>query len=498
LTLSADGHIIASGSGTLLFQANDAHLEPFTFIRQILSHAGLDSWNMLAWDAGSKAIVLTTPKDKFPIKAVTIPLWHSKGLLRPIHLETTTLHDLLGSTEFSIFAPDNMRIHLFTVDPQATQKKQMVSLQSDTTGNDLVMSPIYTLRGDQTTTDKSATVWKTVILSPYQVNSSSDDPGILPTPPPSPHLQPIAHLSQAHPPCDTAMSSVPSLPLDTSISHQSPINGNDEPKISSSPAINPDTNARNTFQVQRRFPRSIIPIFRSLFFSIFFIYRLFWGHRTFGFLRRGNTTTKDRPQSQPSTSPEGDALSPLNQDAPDDSADSGSESLVGIPETKNLIERNTEIQTTQARPSQSDAEIPEVSGASRASDNTKGHLYYLQSEPSDSSSKKTTTIALLCTTHNDSSTAVEGTTDPNAPSVVNKSKIMERCVRFLDGSEPKCVVSRCDVDVLYHGRVPGERQVRSGGNYYSCRLLQYQLDWGSSEKSERMIRISPPSVYLLD
>jgi len=60
LTLSADGHITASGSGTLLFQANDGDLEPLAFIRQILSHAELDSWNILSWDA---AIVLATPKD---------------------------------------------------------------------------------------------------------------------------------------------------------------------------------------------------------------------------------------------------------------------------------------------------------------------------------------------------------------------------------------------------------------------------------------------------
>ena len=87
------------------------------FIRQVLSHAEPDSWNVLSWDASSKAIVLATPKDKFPIKAV----WQFKTLIRPVYLDTTTLSDMLGSTEFSIFSPD-MRIRLFTVDRQATKK----------------------------------------------------------------------------------------------------------------------------------------------------------------------------------------------------------------------------------------------------------------------------------------------------------------------------------------------------------------------------------------
>jgi len=199
----------------------------------------------------------------------------------------------------------------------------------------------------------------------------------------------------------------------------------------------------------------------------------------------------DRPQAQVSTGPEDDVLSSLDEDAPDDSGESGSESLVRIPETKILLEGNTEIQTTEARPSPSHTVIPEpvtqhaVLGASSGSDNTKGDVYCLQS---DSSSNKIITIALLCTTHNDSSTSGEAT-NHNTPSATS-NKIMERCVQFLDGSEPECVVSRCDV--FYHGQV-------GSGSTDSCILLQYRLDGSSDlEKSERRIRISPPSFDLLD
>ena len=501
LTLSADGRITASGSGTLLFQANEGNLEPLTFIRQILFHAELDSWNVLPLDAGSKAIVLSTPKDKFPIRAVTIPLWYSKGLIRPIYIDTTTLSNMLGSTEFSIFSPDNMRIHLFTVDPQATlaPTKQMVDLQSDSIGNDLVISPIYTLRDYQAATGVSATIWKTVILSPYRVQESSlDDSGILPTPPPSPRLKPIACLSQAHPSSDTATSgsesSVSSLPSDTCISLQSPMNGDDEPGTlpSSNPAVNPDTDAHDTFPIQKPsnlpLPQGIVAMFRSLFYSIFFsVYLLLWGHRNSGSL---DDTTKDRPQSQVSKGREED------EDAHDDPGDD-SESLF-IPEIKTLLEGNTEIQTTQA--SQSDAKISEatagyaVSDVSRAPDNTRGDVYYLQSEPSDSTSLKATTIALLCTIRNDSSTDTT-----NASNIINKNRVMDRCVQFLDGFEPECVVSRRNVDVICHGEAPKEQEGGSSSSY-SCCLLQYQLDWGSDlEKSERKIRIVvPPGVDLLD
>ena len=508
LTFSADGHITASGSGTLLFQANEDHLEPLTFMRQILSHAELDSWNILSWDA---AIVLATPKDKFPIKAVTIPLRHSKGLIRPIYLDTTTLSDMLGSTEFSIFSPDNMRIHLFTADSQATQKKPMVALQSDSTGNVLVISPIYTLRDDQAAANKSATIWKTVILTPYHVqNFSSDESGILPTPPPSPQLKPIACLSQAHPSCDTATSSVTSLPSDTCISLQSPMNGNNEPETlpSPNPAVNSENDAHDTFQIQKpsNLPssQSIVAMFRALFHSIFFsVYLLLWGHRN---SRPLDDTTKDRPQSEVSEVREDDddLLSPLDKDAHDDSGDDSRESeSLSIPETNSVLENNIEIQTTQVRPSQSDAKIPEatagyaVSDVSRASVNTKGDVYYLQSEPSDSTSQNTATIALLYTTHNDSSTTEDIT---NAPGIINKNRIqvMDRCVQFLDGSEPECVVSRCNVDVFCHGMVPGEREGGSSSGY-SCCLLQYQQDWCSDlGKSERAIRILPPGIDLLD
>ena len=496
LTLSADGHITASGSGNLLFQANEGHLEPLTFIRQVLSHAGLDNWNVLSRDASSKAIVLATPKDKFPIRAVTIPLSHSKTLIRPIYLDTTALSDMLGSTEFSIFSPDNMRIHLFSANPQATQKKQMVALQSDSTGNDLVISPVYSLRDYQAATDKSATNWKTAILSPYRVQDfSSDDSGILPTPPPSPQLKPMAGLSHTHLSCDTATSSDPSLPSDTCKSLQGPIKGNDKPETlpSPKPAVNPDTDVHNTFSIQKllnsRSSQSIVAMFRSLFRSIFFtIYLLLWGHRNSGRIRL-DETSKDRPQSQVPTSREDNEV-PLNEDVHDDPGDDacGSESLSN-PETKPLLEGNVEIQTTRVRPSQSDAKIPAatagytVSDVSRASDNTKGDVYYLQSEPSDSTSREKTTIALLC---NDST--AEDTI--NAPSAINKNRVMDRCVQFFDGFEPECVVRRCNVDVFCHGE-------REGGSStgYSCCLLQYQLDWDRDlEKSERMIRILPPDV----
>jgi hypothetical protein len=279
------------------------------------------------------------------------------------------------------------------------------------------------------------------------------------------------------------------------------MNGNGEPENlpSPSPPISPGTNAYNTLQIQKgfQFSQNIMAMFKPFFYPFFFVYGLFWGHRTFGPLRRGNTT-KDWPQSQVSAGPEDDVG---ELDVPDDPGDE-LESLVRVPETEILLQGNTEIQANQVQPSQSNAKIPEavmehaVSDISRSLDNTEGDVYYLQSEPSsDSSAKKTKTItiALLCATNNDPLTTSEDTTNSDASSVINKNKLMERCVQFLDGYEPRCLVSRCDVDVFYHGKVLGEEQV---GSSYTCCLLQYQLDW--VERSERTIRISPHSVDLLD
>lgn len=455
MTLSADGRVAVSGSGTLLFQVNEGHLEPLTFVRRVLSHAKLDRWNILASSADSNAIVLTTPKDKFPIQAVAIPLWHSEGLNRPIYLEATALSDILGTTEFSIFSPDKMRIHLFIIDPQATQKNKMVSLKTDNTGNSFVMSPIHTLRGYQVTTDKSATIWKTVILSPYQVQDFPvDESGNLPTPPPSPQLQTVARLSQAH---------APSL-----------INGNHESKPPPSP-LNPDTDARVHKRPSLSVTRNILTMFGSLFFSVYFsvFYRFFfWRRRTSESL--SCDATEDHPRQWAPSVSEDDVGNTLDQDAPDDSGDEfcASESLK-TPETEIPLEGIT------------------VSTVSHASDNTKiGCDVYLH-KPSDSGSKKITTIALLCTTHNNPAEAT--TTDPNTSNIIDKNEIMECCIQFLDGSKPECLMSRCDVDVFCH-TLSGEGQVGSDSKY-SCRLLQYQMDWGSDlGKSERKIRISPPKV----
>ena len=95
-----------------------------------------------------------------------------------------------------------------------------------------------------------------------------------------------------------------------------------------------------------------------------------------------------------------------------------------------------------------------VSDVSHASDNMKGEVYYLESEPSDLTSQKATTTTLLCTSHDNSPTAEDTTT--NAPSVINKNRIMDHCVQFLNGFELECVVSRCNVDVFCHGRVWGK------------------------------------------
>ena len=495
MAVSSDGQITASGSGTLLFQANERPFEPLTFIHQVLSHVGLDGWNVLACHGDSNVIVLATPKEKFPIKAVTLPLWYS---IRPIYLETATLSDMLGSTEFSIFSPDNMRIHLFTVDLQAKQRKQMISLQFDSTGNTLVISPIYTLRS-QTATNISAVLWKTAILSPYQMQDfASDDSNILPTPPPSPHFQNMASLSQPHTLSSTVMSSVPSFPSDNCISLQSPININDERGTVSASSINPhNTDTHDTLPIQKSsnspVPQSMITVLISLLYSLFFSVfysRLFWGPQTSR--PSCDNTTEDRPHSQDSMGAEHRVHSPIGEDTPDDCEDRICPEK--IPGTLEGIE----IKTTGPRLSPSDVEIPRaeaimghaIPGVSRASDNRKGGgdvLYYLQSEPSDSS---LITIAVLCPAHDDP-LATEGTTNSNI-SVMDKNGIMKRCVQFLDGSEPECVVRRCDVDVFYRDGVPRE-ELFENDRSYSCCLLQYQLDWDNNlEKSERTIRISPP------
>jgi len=349
----------------------------------------------------------------------------------------------------------------------------MVSLKTDNTGNSFVMSPIHTLRGYQVTTDKSATIWKTVILSPYQVQDfSADQSGTLPTPPPSPHVQPVARLSQAH---------APSL-----------INGNHESKPPPSP-LNPDTDARVQKRPSLSVTRNILTMFGSLFFSVYFsvFYRFFfWGRRTSDSL--SYNATEDHPRQWAPSVSEDDVGNTLDQDAPDDSEDEfcASESLVKTPETEIPLESIIETQTTKVQPSQSDTGYT-VSTVSHASDNTKRGCDVYLHKPSDSGSKKITTIALLCTTHNDPAEAT--TTDPNTSNIIDKNEIMEYCIQFLDGSKPECLMSRCDVDVFCH-TLSGEGQ-DGNDSKYSCCLLQYQMDWGSDlGKSERKIRISPPKV----
>jgi len=199
ISLTTAGAITVTGSGTssLLLQTYHPGSELKTFINRSLSHTTLDC-KLLSCQPGLAHVVLTSPENTCPVFGFIVPFFPEETQIRnisiPVHCLTALCQD---APQFCIFSTVHLRARFFNVDIE-TPESETISFTVGTTGGDFVFAPVHLLgNGDK--------AWEVAVLSPYSPMASQRNSGnVLPTPPESPRLHPIAHLS-------SPTASVPSL-----------------------------------------------------------------------------------------------------------------------------------------------------------------------------------------------------------------------------------------------------------------------------------------------
>ncbi|TFK41336.1 hypothetical protein BDQ12DRAFT_679287 [Crucibulum laeve] len=208
ITISQRTFIVtAAGTGTILLQTYDSRKDTNVFARSLLSHS-TSALHLLS--CGQTGIVLASPSTKNIVKAVAIPFLDNR---QNIHIALEPLSAMLfnGITLFSVFCPANHNTCFLDTSPD-DQSDKTLSLISERSGSRFILSPVYDI-GDQNSGSSPGIQWKVSILTSHEPGLAPlalDDADILPTPPPSPRLKPIARIS-SHSSNEGGISSVPSL-----------------------------------------------------------------------------------------------------------------------------------------------------------------------------------------------------------------------------------------------------------------------------------------------
>ena len=180
----------------------------------VLSHCSLAKCRLLGCDTDSGRVIISSPKNSYPVAAVIVPLSPSRSAKSQVRMELQTLAGLLpDASQLSVFSNVNLSIHFFTV-PLEGAKDETISFAVHSTGSQFLLTPLYNLSG-------TAGEWQVAITTPYTPTGPPAELDSLPTPPPSPHLRPVAHLSTR-----SSDSSGPSVPTFSDVgltSSQSPV-----------------------------------------------------------------------------------------------------------------------------------------------------------------------------------------------------------------------------------------------------------------------------------
>ncbi|KAJ3513735.1 hypothetical protein NLJ89_g2782 [Agrocybe chaxingu] len=521
VTVSTDGLVAISGTGNVILRTHDIVEEDLEqFLRQTISHTILDDWWMLTVDSNSKAAILASNARRYPINAAVIPFWPSEHLRCPLRLELKRLQAAFDepsrNKDFALYSPYNLQIHAFGTENQGGVSEDVV-LEYDDLNGDFTLCPIYRLQtpGNDQTSRKS---WAAIILNPHTVIPPFPSEDVLPTPPPSPHLKPIAHL--LHVTTESRMSSVPSLPSDTglSIRHSASV----EAQSSRASSVSPDDedNPRLTITRPPRPPSpttsTTLSLFRTIFASVTVFLRLFcrfFSPRAFfGFGQLPGNGHSVPPRSDEDTM----AHRLIGPSEP--SAEVTEETN---PEVLPIaVEKTTDTIAAESDP-HPDADVtllskhqeqlytmgPESSttglGPVRTTDRPivgEGPFYAeLHFSVEDLFSKQSTVAVALFLFPNISTpenAALDDGHSANATSVPNLNGL-ETAVRFLDGPHSGCTVSKCVA--FAHGTVSASNQDPTRGQLETqdrncCYLLEYELDREGVQKNSTVISISSSAI----
>ncbi|THV06088.1 hypothetical protein K435DRAFT_849525 [Dendrothele bispora CBS 962.96] len=187
--------IFASGSGSIFLEVCDLGNSS---IKRILSTHS-ETLKQIPSSSGCHIVLVHSPSDAHPFNGTIVPLIPSSQRA-VVQIDLAALASLLGPNvaKFALFAPSDFGVRFVDLENGQDQPGfGQISFSVSPVGGQFTLSPVYSLpNGDYEEDVKDV---KVSILSPHSVHvkeSSADD--FLPTPPPSPHLRPIAHLSPTH------------------------------------------------------------------------------------------------------------------------------------------------------------------------------------------------------------------------------------------------------------------------------------------------------------
>ena len=487
ITISSEGHITASGPGPILLQINNIASEAGLFIQQIISRSKLDRWSLLSFNSKRNIIALAypnAPNAQDPRQVVVIPLWSSQNIQLPLNL-TNSFADKSKSdaVAMAIFASSGSGIHILNREVDDEICLELGPLDATSTDIHYSVCPVYRLQHLGT---KFYENWTVAVLTPHKRASTplfSNQSGILPTPPPSPHLRPIPSLSQL--PSSAVDTISPTFALAPPPGESA---NNDEccAEISSEPVV--PSVATNLPP-----PDTLVSLFAYIIASLKSYFSLFFKIFLGPILPLGFGIGQANFQVQSEGSPLGDL---------DHSADGPEQSIAeeinviykeGVPGSHRVPEDSGTEESVQEDiefspiSSESTADVTpsrtQPKTSSRASHMSEDVLYVeLQHNESQEEGSTTATVEIVFIPL-PSRLSSNGDVDPiYAIPQPNPKDGLARAVRFLDGS---VVPSRLrEVDVFFHDTGHVTRKS-------SCYMLQYRLDVVSLKKG-KVISISPP------
>jgi len=487
ITVAPEGSITMSGSGTVILRKYDMHLDMQTFLEEIMDYSKLDGWKSLFCDPKTRTIVLASSGMRHPISAAVIPLWSAREAL--VRLELSKLVEAFSDPvkEFVLFSSYNLQMHIFKED---ADRSQDVLLKFDATHGEFTLSPIIRL-GPPDHPPRIKRIWASAILSPYSIVPSpfaSGDP--LPTPPPSPHLLPIARLSQpSNSSIDTAISSVDTLPLDTDLPVPRPEKELGKASDSLQPSLSPSPLSLVRQPPPPPQPRSLFQfLVRSIFASVTFFFRFFfrilWSRKFSG------------PQNDNGRVRQNENISPGGNDSSGDNTVvvENDENTLPIPSQDNgpspseLVKSKDNVPGDQQDENDSGhsslARLPVVPGSCE-------EVTYatLRCNAEDLTSRTSTATVALFPLRVPSLKNVT-TLDDEDPSRVDETLFegsgvgIEGAVRFPNSSHADWSLSKCD-SVVHDGSI-------NNGEQGTCYLLECQMDLEDQEKGN-VISISSPT-----
>ncbi|KAJ3973173.1 hypothetical protein EV361DRAFT_901339 [Lentinula raphanica] len=211
ISVSASGKIQVSGSGSLLLHTFDPSQSADLFFDRIFTHNASISCRLLGIFGDYAALASTSPTPSVFVQVILVPLIPSGVPLSQAIIPTASLANILAAetAEFTIFSNQPRPSVHFVKSPVCVSPvsvSEPVQFSVPPFGGHFILTPLYSIsstnsqiQGSGPLAPKNSLSFS--VLSPHSVTLEEDtaavsaEDAILPTPPPSPHLHPIAHLT---------------------------------------------------------------------------------------------------------------------------------------------------------------------------------------------------------------------------------------------------------------------------------------------------------------